>query len=221
MSIAKKVTVVGLGALAQWHISHQVVDGEVSVKEWVTEKKSEALAYVKDSWGWAPTATPESSDKPEPILSVEQLIRDESARHHLNPVLVLAVAETESALDPHAMAENPELMSRLKGNPGQRRLLSSAHGLMQVLGLNVGKEFCPMAKHPDDIRGSDAESVRRNVACGAGILRYELEKSKGDVVMALKGYNGGPYCQKHSCPESEAYVRKVLNRILRNFSWQS
>jgi soluble lytic murein transglycosylase-like protein len=102
---------------------------------------------------------------PDPQFRVEllKIVHAEATRAKLPPELVLAVIEVESAFDPYAIS------------------VAGARGLMQVMPFwikEIGK--------PDD----SLFRVHTNIRLGCTILRYYLDKEKGNTIRALMRYNG-------------------------------
>ncbi len=96
-------------------------------------------------------------------LELLQLVNREAARHRLDPDLVLAVMQIESAFDRYAI-------SRV-----------GAQGLMQVMPfwrLEIGR--------PQD----NLTHVETNIRYGTVILAHYIDVAKGDLVDALARYNG-------------------------------
>jgi hypothetical protein len=103
----------------------------------------------------------------------------------LSPALVRAVIQTESGGDTHAVST------------------AGAMGLMQLM--------------PDNVREagiSDPFDPEQNIAAGTKQLASLLNQYKGDLDMALAGYNAGPgnvhkYGGVPPFPETRNYIRKV------------
>jgi soluble lytic murein transglycosylase-like protein len=109
-------------------------------------------------------------------------------RHGLEPALVLAVVQVESAFRPHAISP--------KG----------AQGLMQLMP--------PTAR---ELGVKDAFDPEQNLDGGARYLRQLLVRYKGDVKRALAAYNAGPGAvdRHQGVPpyrETRQYVRRVLDK---------
>jgi soluble lytic murein transglycosylase-like protein len=96
-------------------------------------------------------------------LELLRHIHAEAARAKLPPELVLAVIQVESNFDRFAISE------------------AGARGLMQVMPFWL-KEL----GRPND----NLFDVATNLRIGCTILRYYLDKEKGDRVRALARYNG-------------------------------
>ncbi len=96
-------------------------------------------------------------------LDLLELVYLESQRHSLDPDLVLAVMQVESAFNPYAISK------------------AGAQGLMQVMPFwreELGR--------PQD----NLTNVATNIRYGTTILAHYLEVADGDLVDALARYNG-------------------------------
>ena len=102
---------------------------------------------------------------PEKKERIELLksVHREATRSNLHPELVLAVIHIESRFDRYAISR------------------AGAQGLMQVMPFWL-KEI----GHPDD----NLIDLKTNLRMGCTILKYYLDKEKGDLVKALARYNG-------------------------------
>jgi soluble lytic murein transglycosylase-like protein len=121
----------------------------------------------------------------------EGMIREAAEMYDLDPALIRSVIETESAFN--AAAVSPV----------------GAAGLMQLMpavaeSLGVQNLFDP----------------RENIMAGAQLLRELIDRYRGNLPLALAGYNAGPAAvarYKGSVPpypETRGYVRKVT-RLLK------
>lgn len=96
-------------------------------------------------------------------LDLLELVYHEAQHHSLDPDLVLAVMQVESAFDPYAISK------------------VGAQGLMQVMPfwrVELGR--------PQD----NLTNVATNIRYGTTILAHYLEVADGDLVDALARYNG-------------------------------
>ena len=125
------------------------------------------------------------------LASLQPFIDDLSRQYGLDPQLVSAVIEVESAWNPRARSR--------KGALGLMQLLPSTGARLGVL---------------------DPFDPWENVAGGIRYLRFLLDRFRGDLRLALAGYNAGenvvaargdipPY------PETRSYVQQVLARYGR------
>ncbi len=107
---------------------------------------------------------------PDPAERLEllRLVHREATRAGLSPELVLAVIQVESAFDRWAISR------------------AGAQGLMQIMPFWL-KEI----GRPDD----NLFHVQTNLRMGCTILRYYLDKEKGDLTRALARYNGSLHIQ--------------------------
>ena len=120
-----------------------------------------------------------------------ELIERAAETHRVDPVLLTAMARAESAFDPRAISP--------KG----------AQGLMQLMPQTASR-----------FGVTDAFDVEQNVDGGARYLSWLLERFSGRTDLALAGYNAGEAAvERHAgippYPETEAYVRKVLDQAER------
>jgi soluble lytic murein transglycosylase-like protein len=124
---------------------------------------------------------------------VIDLARQIAAEHALDPALVCAVIEQESAWNSWAVRYEPGFLSRyvaplytagkLSATEAYTRAMS--WGLMQVMG-QVAREFG--FKEPSLVELCDPAT---GVEFGCRILAARLTKAKGDVPAALLAWNGG------------------------------
>lgn len=112
-------------------------------------------------------------------IELLKAVHQEATRTGLHPELVLAVIHIESRFDRFAISR------------------AGAQGLMQVMPFWL-KEI----GHADD----NLVDLRTNLRMGCTILKYYLDKEKGDLIKGLARYNGSAGTRK--------YADKVLN-ILR------
>ncbi|BAU49035.1 transglycosylase [Sulfurifustis variabilis] len=96
-------------------------------------------------------------------LDLLKSVHAEATRARLPPELVLAVIEVESNFDPFAISH------------------AGARGLMQVMPFWLKEIGRP---------GDSLFRVRTNLRYGCTILRYYLDKEKGNLWHALARYNG-------------------------------
>ncbi len=100
---------------------------------------------------------------PRERIEILKTVHYEARRAGLEPELVLAVIEVESAFDRFAIS------------------VSGARGLMQVMPFWL-----------DEIQLSDKNlfKIRTNLRMGTTILRYYMDMEKGNLGLALARYNG-------------------------------
>lgn len=118
--------------------------------------------------------------QPEKRLNLLQQIHREARRADLHPELVLAVIDVESNFDRFAISK------------------AGAQGLMQVMPFWL-KEI----GQPRD----SLFNVRTNLRMGCTILKFYLNKEKGDLTRALARYNGS--LGRYKYPNK---VFKLLNK---------
>jgi len=111
-------------------------------------------------------------------LNLLREIHAEASRAGLHPELVLAVIDIESRFDHFAISR------------------SGAQGLMQVMPFWLDE-----IGHPDD----NLMDISTNLRMGCTILKFYIDKEKGDLKRALARYNGSLGSNK--------YPDKILNRL--------
>ncbi len=117
----------------------------------------------------------------------DQLIREISQRHNINPALVKAVIKAESDFDPNAVSK--------KG----------ARGLMQLMPQTL-----------KDLKVYDPFHPRENINGGVRFLKRLLKRFNNNLSLTLAAYNAGPetverYETIPPYQETQRYVKKVLN----------
>jgi soluble lytic murein transglycosylase-like protein len=150
------------------------------------------------------------SPVPPEIIDLARRIADE---HSLDPALVCAVIEQESAWDPWAVRYEPGFLSRYvaplytagKFSATEAYTRSMSWGLMQVMG-QVAREFG--FEEPSLAELCDPST---GVEFGCRILAARLKRARGDTPAALLAWNGGA---------NPHYATEVLART-RNYSSRS
>lgn len=130
--------------------------------------------------------SPSSTVLVDPHQDLLQLIERYSRQFDLDPILVRAMIQVESAYDPRAVSR--------KG----------AIGLMQLMPATAA-----------ELRVADPYDAADNVRGGTTYLRQLLDQFDGRLVLALAGYNAGPqavvrYGGVPPYEETQDYVRRVL-----------
>jgi len=95
-----------------------------------------------------------------------------SQKYQIDPYLTLAVIREESRFDPHALSR------------------SRAHGLMQIMpatGKLIAKDLKMQSYRRGQLYNADT-----NIKMGTYYLKGLIDGFKGNVFLALAGYNGGP-----------------------------
>lgn len=123
--------------------------------------------------------------EPQKRLQLLKLVHYEASRADLIPELVLAVIDVESNFNRFAISK------------------AGAIGLMQVMPFWL-KEI----GHP----GDSLFSLHTNLRMGCTILRYYLDKEKGNLTQALMRYNGSL--------GSFRYTNRVFNKLDRHWRRQ-
>lgn len=123
---------------------------------WLTAMSHKLKRYVKDA---------------EERLTILRHVHREATRAGLEPELVLAVIQIESAFDPYAVS------------------VVGAQGMMQVMPFwkkEIGR--------PED----NLINLETNLRYGCTILRHYLDREKGKIATALARYNGSYGSYKYS-----------------------
>ena len=121
------------------------------------------------------------------------LARQIASEHGLDPALVCAVIEQESAWNPWAVRYEPGFLSRYvaplytagKLSATEAYTRSMSWGLMQVMG-QVAREF--------GFAGDSLPELcdpARGLEVGCRVLAKRMARSRGDVPAALLAWNGG------------------------------
>ncbi len=124
---------------------------------------------------------------PASVVDIEQLIRDASGRHQIDPDFVSSVIKAESNFQPRAVSR--------KGAQGLMQLMPATAAL-----LGVSNPFDPKA----------------NVEAGTTYLSQLLDQYNNDPIKALAAYNAGAHRvqQYHGVPpyrETKLYVARIVS----------
>ena len=133
------------------------------------------------------------------------LARKAAAAQSLDPALVCAVVEQESAWNPWAMRYEPAFLSRYvaplytagKLSPTEAYMRAMSWGLMQVMG-QVARE-----SGFDALFLSALCDPEQGLALGCKVLRKKIDAMAGDTMRGLLAWNGGG---------NPAYPAQVLAR---------
>ena len=98
-----------------------------------------------------------------PHRAYEDIIQEAAAEYDLDPNLIRAVMQAESAFHPFAVSR------------------AGAEGLMQL-----------MPELADEMRVNDSFDPRENIMGGAKYLKRLLDYHNGNIDLALASYNAGP-----------------------------
>lgn len=153
--------------------------------------RTDNLMEIYKASGVMPTS------KPKPILGKEidstnpktwdTIIEQTSKNMGIDPKLVHAVIQAESAYDPNAVS------------------IAGAEGLMQLMPYTAER-----------IGIQDSFDPKQNILGGITVLKEMLTRYDGDLIKSLAAYNAGPDAvdRANGIPnykETQAYVPRVLN----------
>lgn len=127
-------------------------------------------------------------------MDVTSLVQAAAAKYGLDPALLQAVIQQESAGKPDAVSS------------------SGAQGLMQLMPSTAAS-----------LGVTDPFDPAQNVDAGARYLQGLLNQYGGNVTLALAAYNAGPgrvaqYGGVPPFPETQNYVSSILDRIGQGFT---
>jgi hypothetical protein len=180
--------------------SPAVVSPQVSMREALAKQKA-ALAIQQQSvrhqaetagvgmLPWNPSPVSEADCDPIEEAVVAPLIETAAKAHKIEPKLIRAVIEKESAFRPCAVSP--------KG----------AQGLMQVMPATA-----------ETVGMHDMFDAKQNIDAGALFLKQLLDKYGGDLAKALGAYNAGPAAvdQAGGIPdiaETKDYVETIMKKM--------
>src|SRR6266542_1158882 len=166
-----------------------ITDSLQAVQSALNEARRAGRTLAPTIFGRTDAAVPSSgtsrSTKPA-ATRFDSLIREASRREGVDPALVKAVVQAESAFNPQAVSA-----------AGAKGLMQLTDGTARSLG--VADSFDPV----------------QNVAGGVKYLKQLLGRYGGDTVRALAAYNAGPgavdsYGDVPPYAETRGYVQRVL-----------
>ena len=139
-----------------------------------------------------PVVTVSAEFRLPPELVYEPLIQEAAGRYRLDPALIRAVIQTESAFEPLAIST------------------AGAQGLMQL-----------MPALAEELGVEDAFDPRENIMAGARYLSFLLYANNGNLPLALASYNAGPgtvalYQGVPPFPETERYIKTITGLLARS-----
>ena len=160
-------------------------------RESIAKQKEAIRIQAKATGVWlVPGASaPQAPCDPIDSVVVNPIIDSAAKAHQLDPTLVRAVIEQESAFKPCAVSR--------KG----------AQGLMQL-----------MPETAADLSVEDPFDPRQNIDAGAKYLKQLIDKYKGSLEQALGAYNAGPGTVDQAgkvpdIPETQDYVKAILDKL--------
>ncbi len=160
-------------------------------RESIAKQKEAIRQQAKATGVWLVPGAPAPQAPCDPIDSVvvNPIIDSAAKAQQLDPVLVRAVIEQESAFKPCAVS--------VKG----------AEGLMQL-----------MPETAADLSVEDPFDPRQNIEGGARYLKQLIDKYKGNLEQALGAYNAGQGTVDQAgkvpdIPETRDYVKAILEKV--------
>jgi soluble lytic murein transglycosylase-like protein len=139
-----------------------------------------------------------------PVIELIELAHVAAKMHALDPAVVCAVIEQESAWAPHAIRYEPAFRMRyvapLSLSPTEEVARSISWGLMQVMG-QLARERGFIGRFLSEL--CDPAS---GLDIGCKILALKLSSAGGEVSQALALWNGGA---------SATYAPEVLDRVAK------
>ncbi len=149
----------------------------------------QAAAPESTQASFSPSPMPDFACDPLPETQLTPLIEDAAKREDLQPNLIRAVVQKESAARPCAVS--------LKGAQGLMQIMPST-----AIQLSVVDPFDP----------------KQNIDAGSKFLKQLLTKYGGDLSLALGAYNAGAgRVDKEggipSIPETQNYVAEILEKM--------
>lgn len=163
----------------------RVIDDEVPLPEPAPEVVEPEVVIAP------PVAIEVAFDESQPVPQAPygELIHQTARRHRLNPQVVSALIQAESAYDRWALSR--------KG----------ARGLMQLM---------PATAQRFGVQSSELWEPQRNLEAGARYLRWLLDRFDGDLLLALAGYNAGEgSVQRYGGVPPYRETRNYIRRIYR------
>lgn len=162
----------------------------------IAQQQASVRRQAASAGAWlVPWGTAQASPAPEPACDpladtvVTPLIERAAKERELDPKLVRAVAEQESALRPCAVSS--------KG----------AMGLMQLMPATI-----------EQLGVRDPFDPRQSIDAGSRYLKELLDRYHGDLPQALGAYNAGPATVNQAggipdIPETRDYVAAILRKL--------
>jgi soluble lytic murein transglycosylase-like protein len=160
----------------------------IAAQRQAIQKQAATAGVWLPPWG-VPSVLSEPPCDPIEDAEVSPIIEDAAQANELQPKLIRAVIEQESAFRPCAVST------------------SGAEGLMQL-----------MPDTADQLGVADPFDAAENVQAGAKYLKELIDKYKGDLAQALGAYNAGPEAADEAggipgIPETRDYVDAILKKL--------
>ncbi|MBN4069125.1 lytic transglycosylase domain-containing protein [Beggiatoa alba] len=135
-------------------------DDRYAAEVWLLDMSSRLQKRLKTTEKWSGLALWKD---PQQRIRFLRAVHEEASRAELPPELVLALIEVESNFDPWAFS------------------YAGARGIMQIMPFWLNE-----IGRPDD----NLFDVQTNLRFGCTILKFYIDKEKGDKVKGLARYNG-------------------------------
>ena len=136
--------------------------------------------------------------------------REIAAAHALDPALVCAVIEQESAWNPWAVRYEPAFLSRYVAPLYTAGKISATEAYTRAMSWGLMQLMGQVARESGFSAASLAElcDPKTGVEFGCQVLSKQMSRAKGDAMQALQAWNGGA---------NPNYANEVIARK-RNYS---
>jgi len=152
------------------------VRGALHLKEYGQAKAEQVRSLILVKLDASPSVV---ISEPQSQQSIDQIVEAVAVSKKINPALIRALITVESNWRQDAIGFNSAL------EPKYGKMVAADHGLCQVSGRWANSELCPDVKV-----WSDLYDAKKNIECGAAILKDALANSK-TVTGGLSVYNTG------------------------------
>lgn len=188
--IAILLAVLGAAAAAQQQAPDPVAQQRAAIarqRASIRQQAARLSAWMLPAMEDPPPVSPVCA--PLGDAATAPLIESAAKTQNIEPPLIRAVIEQESAFRPCAVSPR------------------GAQGLMQL-----------MPETARELQVADPFDPEQNIQAGAKYLKQLIDKYKGDLAQALAAYNAGPNTVDQSggvpgIPETQGYVEAILEKI--------